>query len=75
MAGRTNTAPTFGDRAAPSGYVAGLGRGATGFTTRSDIGPGAPAPPPVGAALGQQQARDASSRRESTSSSSSSSES
>lgn len=24
---------------APVGYVAGLGRGATGFTTRSDIGP------------------------------------
>ena len=25
--------------AAPLGYVAGVGRGATGFTTRSDIGP------------------------------------
>lgn len=25
--------------AAPSGYVPGLGRGASGFTTRSDIGP------------------------------------
>ena len=24
---------------APMGYVAGVGRGATGFTTRSDIGP------------------------------------
>ena len=24
---------------APPGYVAGIGRGATGFTTRSDIGP------------------------------------
>lgn len=24
---------------APLGYVAGVGRGATGFTTRSDIGP------------------------------------
>lgn len=24
---------------APPGYVAGVGRGATGFTTRSDIGP------------------------------------
>lgn len=23
----------------PSGYTAGIGRGATGFTTRSDIGP------------------------------------
>jgi len=29
--------PKFGP--APSNYVAGLGRGATGFTTRSDIGP------------------------------------
>lgn len=40
---------------APTNYVAGLGRGATGFTTRSDIGPAraptdekdAPAGPPV----------------------------
>lgn len=24
---------------APASYVAGLGRGASGFTTRSDIGP------------------------------------
>jgi len=24
----------------PKGYVAGLGRGVTGFVTRSDIGPG-----------------------------------
>ncbi|CAM9407944.1 unnamed protein product, partial [Phaeothamnion confervicola] len=30
--------PTY-DRPAPSSYVAGLGRGAAGFTTRSDIGP------------------------------------
>ena len=30
-------APSGGD--APMNYVAGLGRGATGFTTRSDIGP------------------------------------
>lgn len=29
---------------APSGYVAGMGRGAAGFTTRSDIGPSMPAP-------------------------------
>ena len=29
---------------APSGYVPGLGRGAAGFTTRSDIGPSMPAP-------------------------------
>jgi pre-mRNA-processing factor 6 len=33
---------------APTNYVAGLGRGATGFTTRSDIGPArAPSAPPV----------------------------
>ncbi|KJE95997.1 pre-mRNA splicing factor [Capsaspora owczarzaki ATCC 30864] len=30
---------SFFGKAAPSGYVAGAGRGATGFTTRSDIGP------------------------------------
>ena len=30
----------------PSNYVAGLGRGATGFTTRSDIGPARAAPEP-----------------------------
>ena len=29
---------------APTGYVAGMGRGAAGFTTRSDIGPSMPAP-------------------------------
>ena len=29
----------FLDLQAPPGYVAGVGRGATGFTTRSDIGP------------------------------------
>jgi len=29
----------FLGQAAPPGYVPGLGRGATGFTTRSDIGP------------------------------------
>ncbi|KAJ2753143.1 U4/U6 x U5 tri-snRNP complex subunit Prp1 [Coemansia pectinata] len=29
----------FLGKPAPPGYVAGLGRGATGFTTRSDIGP------------------------------------
>ncbi|XP_074602507.1 pre-mRNA processing factor 6 [Brevipalpus obovatus] len=29
----------FLNQAAPLGYVAGVGRGATGFTTRSDIGP------------------------------------
>ncbi len=30
---------TFLGMAAPAGYVPGLGRGANGFTTRSDIGP------------------------------------
>ena len=30
--------PFLGQKA-PTGYVPGLGRGATGFTTRSDIGP------------------------------------
>ena len=30
--------PFLGQKA-PQGYVPGLGRGATGFTTRSDIGP------------------------------------
>lgn len=29
----------FLEQEAPANYVAGLGRGATGFTTRSDIGP------------------------------------
>lgn len=36
---------TFGKMAAPSGYVAGAGRGALGFTTRSDIGPARPSLP------------------------------
>ncbi|KAI2502949.1 HAT (Half-A-TPR) repeat [Fragilaria crotonensis] len=31
---------------APKGYVPGLGRGAAGFTTRSDIGPAATGPVP-----------------------------
>ncbi len=30
---------------APANYVPGLGRGATGFTTRSDIGPARMGPP------------------------------
>lgn len=29
----------FLGKAAPVGYIAGLGRGATGFITRPDIGP------------------------------------
>ena len=35
MSGRRS----FLDQPAPENYVAGLGRGATGFTTRSDLGP------------------------------------
>ncbi|KAJ3189197.1 Pre-mRNA-processing factor 6 [Gaertneriomyces sp. JEL0708] len=31
--------PDFMNKKAPPNYIAGLGRGATGFTTRSDIGP------------------------------------
>lgn len=31
--------PNFGPP--PAGYIAGLGRGATGFVTRSDLGPAA----------------------------------
>lgn len=34
----------FNSLKAPPGYVPGLGRGAAGFTTRSDIGPSMPAP-------------------------------
>lgn len=33
------TKPNFGPP--PPGYIAGLGRGATGFVTRSDLGPAA----------------------------------
>lgn len=38
---RSFTAPRrdFLGKPAPPGYIAGVGRGATGFTTRSDIGP------------------------------------
>lgn len=49
------TANTY-SAAPPSNYVAGIGRGAMGFTTRSDIGPARPPPPaavagvPMGAA-------------------------
>lgn len=34
----------FNTAAPPANYVPGLGRGATGFTTRSDIGPARMAP-------------------------------
>lgn len=37
----------FNTLRAPAGYVAGAGRGAAGFTTRSDIGPSMPAPDAV----------------------------
>lgn len=37
MSGRSNQ--SFLQQQAPENYVAGLGRGATGFTTRSDLGP------------------------------------
>jgi PRP1 splicing factor, N-terminal. len=44
MAGRGYAAPTnFGE--APKGYVPGIGRGAAGYMTRSDLG-GAVAPAP-----------------------------
>ena len=44
MAGRGYAPPTnFGE--APKGYVPGIGRGAAGFMTRSDLG-GAVAPAP-----------------------------
>eukprot|EP00887_Chlorella_sp_A99_P001425 scaffold8.g1425.t1 len=51
MAGRGGVAPRapglrvdFNTLRAPAGYVPGLGRGAMGFTTRSDIGPSMSAP-------------------------------
>ena len=40
----SKSANTF-NVAPPAFYVAGAGRGATGFTTRSDIGPARPAMP------------------------------
>lgn len=36
----------FLNQPAPENYVAGLGRGATGFTTRSDLGPAREGPTP-----------------------------
>ncbi|KAJ3045896.1 hypothetical protein HDV00_006162 [Rhizophlyctis rosea] len=36
--------PDFLNKKPPPNYIAGLGRGATGFTTRSDIGPAREAP-------------------------------
>lgn len=42
--GASGTKLDFNSIPAPSSYVPGLGRGATGFTTRSDIGPARIAP-------------------------------
>ncbi|KAF8644774.1 hypothetical protein AX16_008280 [Volvariella volvacea WC 439] len=39
MASKNNNKLAFLSMPAPASYVAGLGRGASGFTTRSDIGP------------------------------------
>lgn len=49
----------FLNQPAPENYVAGLGRGATGFTTRSDLGPAreGPTPEQFQAALAQRAQR------------------
>ncbi|KAJ3105219.1 hypothetical protein HDU97_008373 [Phlyctochytrium planicorne] len=47
---KQNAVPDFLLRKAPPNYIAGLGRGATGFTTRSDIGPAREAGPELPAA-------------------------
>ncbi|KAG0376876.1 hypothetical protein BGX24_007069 [Mortierella sp. AD032] len=47
----------FLGKSAPPGYIAGLGRGATGFTTRSDIGPAREGPTEADIAKLQEQAR------------------
>ena len=47
MSSGPRAVPTYSSTAAaPSNYVAGLGRGAVGFTTRSDIGPARDQPAP-----------------------------
>lgn len=51
--------PWFLGQTGPANYVAGLGRGATGFTTRSDIGP-ARQQVPEAMLLGQKRERDES---------------
>ncbi|KAI7826251.1 PRP1 splicing factor, N-terminal-domain-containing protein [Kickxella alabastrina] len=54
-------------QAAPPGYVAGLGRGASGFTTRSDIGPAREAAAATATATaGATAAGDSSSRARGT---------
>uniref|UniRef100_A0A9J8DFM6 Pre-mRNA-processing factor 6 n=1 Tax=Cyprinus carpio carpio TaxID=630221 RepID=A0A9J8DFM6_CYPCA len=47
MGGLNKKKKPFLGMSAPLGYVPGLGRGATGFTTRSDIGPARDANDPV----------------------------
>ncbi|KAG0055608.1 hypothetical protein BGZ83_008042 [Gryganskiella cystojenkinii] len=47
----------FLGKPAPPGYIAGLGRGATGFTTRSDIGPAREGPTEADIARLQEQAK------------------
>ncbi|KAF9320561.1 hypothetical protein BG003_005744, partial [Podila horticola] len=47
----------FLGKPAPAGYIAGLGRGATGFTTRSDIGPASEGPTEADIARLQEQAK------------------
>ena len=49
---------------APAGYVPGLGRGATGFTTRSDIGNMAKARPALGEGPASQAAQQDREKRE-----------
>jgi len=46
MSGLNNDKYAFLKMQAPPSYVAGLGRGASGFTTRSDIGPAREGPTP-----------------------------
>ncbi|KAJ1964750.1 U4/U6 x U5 tri-snRNP complex subunit Prp1 [Dipsacomyces acuminosporus] len=52
----------FLGKPAPPGYVAGLGRGATGFTTRSDIGPAREAPTGVADKLPSRSRKDNASK-------------
>ncbi|KAK3812059.1 MAG: PRP1 splicing factor, N-terminal-domain-containing protein [Benniella sp.] len=47
----------FLGKPAPPGYIAGLGRGATGFTTRSDIGPAREGPTEADLIRLQEQAK------------------
>lgn len=46
MSSGPRAVPTYAGKAAPNNYVGGLGRGAIGFTTRSDIGPARDQPAP-----------------------------